>query len=789
MKKIRLPKRHKAEKSQAAEPPKRGPVHKALHITRRIIRPFFRFYFIFLFLITFLILLGAFVSITYITYAKDITTKEKIMNRRNSGIIIYDKTGQILFQEGQAREFKITPLASISPIMVKATLASEDVHFYNHPGVSVSALVASAIADFKHVDPFKYGGSTITQQLVKNSVLGGERTYSRKLREIVLALEIERKFTKDEILEMYLNSVYYGAGAYGINEASQVYFNTEPAKLTPAQAAFLAGLPNAPSFLSPYGGNKDKALERQQYVLQQMLDNKLLTQNEYNQAQGEQLTFAPPKERNTLKAPHFALWVRKKLFEQFGEEQAERLGYRVYTTLDPKMQEAGEAAVSQRVSELANLSVTNGSLVAMDPKTGAILAMVGSANYDDDSIDGKFNVAVDGIGRQPGSSFKPLVYVTAFERRLLTPASIMHDVPTDFGVFGGEHFKPKNYDGRFHGNVTARRALANSLNIPAVEVLRMVGVDNAIDTAHRLGITTLQERDRYGLSLVLGGGEVHLLEMVQAYGTFANNGKLAPYYSIEKITDKFGDTVYEHSKNTPPEKQVLIPAAAYLLTHILSDNNARTEVFGANSPLRLSRPAAAKTGTTDDYKDSWTLGYTPNLVAGAWIGNNNGIPMKGVAGALGAANVWKNFMERALKDMPVENFTEPEGVVKGRTCQRVQTKEVRYLDDGTPYDHFEDRILSTEDVFMRGTEPKGCTVNDSSPWPSGQLLQPVNEPSPLPTNPMNPNQDQTNADNRGRGQNRGNDNTPNIPGQVFVPNGVSSDNLPVYFVPPPGQSQ
>lgn len=691
---------------------------RALRFIRRTLRPFVRLHFILSFFITTFILVAIFIAITYITYANDITSREKIMNRNNLGIIIYDKDKRIVFREGQAQELKITPIDKISEPMRQATLASEDVNFYNHPGISIPALAASLIADFRHLDPFKYGGSTITQQLVKNSLLGHEKSYSRKLREIVLAIEIERRYTKDEILEIYMNSVYYGAGAYGIEQAAKVYFNEDAAKITLPQAGLLAGLPNAPSLLSPYGGDKEKAFKRQYYVLDQMRDNKLISAEQAAQAKNEQLVFAGYKSLDEVNAPHFALWVRKLVVDQFSEDQAVRLGYRVYTTIDLEMQKVAEEAVRKRVTELKNLSVTNGALVALDPKTGAVKAMVGSVDYNNDEIDGKFNVAIDGVGRQPGSSFKPFVYAAAFDRGILTPADKLHDKPTDFGVFGGEHFKPKNYDGKFRGDVPVRKALANSLNIPAVEALQLVGVSNAIDTAERMGITTLQDRSRFGLSLVLGGGEVHLLEMVQAYSVFASNGKKNSYYSIDKIEDKFGNLIYDRQTDTNTEgKQVIDARAAYLVTHILSDNNARSEVFGSNSPLRLSRPAAAKTGTTDDYKDSWTLGYTPNLVAGAWIGNNNGIVMKGVAGALGAAQVWKSFMEQALPKLPKEDFVEPEGIVKLRTCSKVQTKEQRLLEDGTPYDHFEDKIITAEEVFIKGTEPKEACKEETTPQP------------------------------------------------------------------------
>lgn len=753
--KIARHRKHTATMHEAAAMPRpsRRPVRvmkRVLLFLPRSLRPFVRLHFIFSFLITMFILFAIFIAITYMTYANDITSKEKIMNRNNLGIIIYDKDKKVIFREGQAQEFKITPLANISKAMINATLASEDVNFYKHPGISIPSLVASFIADFRHLDPFKYGGSTITQQLVKNSLLGHEKSYSRKLREVVLAIEIERRYSKDEILEIYLNSVYYGAGAYGVDQAAKVYFNEDASKITLPQAALLAGLPNAPSLLSPYGGDKEKARQRQEYVLFQMRDHKLITPQQYDQALHEQLVYAGYKPQDEVQAPHFSLWVRKQIFEQFSESQAERLGYRVYTTIDLNMQKIAEEAVAKRVQELANLKVSNGALVAMDPKTGAIKAMVGSADYYNDDIGGKFNVAVDGVGRQPGSSFKPFVYVAAFDRGILTPASKLRDKPTDFGIFGGEPFKPKNYDGKFRGDVTVRRSLANSLNIPAVEALKLVGVNSAIDTAERMGITTLKERDRYGLSLVLGGGEVHLLEMVQAYAVFANNGKKQNYYSIEQIEDKFGNVIYDRNTDSNTEgSQVLDARAAYLITNILSDNNARSEVFGANSPLRLSRPAAAKTGTTDNYKDSWTIGYTPNLVAGAWIGNNDGRQMQGVAGALGAATVWKNFMERALAELPKEDFKEPEGIVKVKICQKVQTKEQRFLEDGTPYDHYEDKVVTQEEVFIKGTEPKDqCKELEQTPPPSGE----PNNPQPLPPSPEN--QPGNNGNGNGNGNGR-----------------------------------
>ncbi len=728
-------------------------LHHSARIAGRGLRPFVRIHFILSFLATLFILGTIFVAITYITYANDITSKEKIMNRNNLGIIIYDKNNQEIFREGDAHNFKLTPLDKISKPMINATLAGEDAEFYHHPAISFGAFFASILANFRSHDAYRFGGSTITQQLVKSALVGQEKSYSRKLKEIILAVEIERRYSKNEIMEMYLNSIYYGAGAYGVEDAAKVYFNEDASQLNLAQASFLAGLPNAPSYLTPYGGDKNAAINRQKYILSQMVQHGLATQKQADEAGAQKLTFAGYTPLSLVSAPHFALWVRNQVFQQYTEDSAERNGYKIYTTLDLNLQKLAEKAVADRVAELASYKVTNGALVAIDPKSGGVLAMVGSVDYNNDAVGGKFNIAVDGTGRQPGSSFKPFVYATAFDHNLLTPASILHDNPTDFGVYGGEHFKPKDYDGKYRGDVTVRRALANSLNIPAVEALKLVGVDSAIDTAQRLGITTFNDRSRFGLSLVLGGGEVHLLEMVEAYSAFAGGGKQYPVYSMNKIVDKFGNVVYDHTQDgTSAPKDVMDPRVAFLITNILSDNNARSEEFGGNSPLKLSRPAAAKTGTTDDFKDSWTMGYTPNLVAGAWVGNNNGTPMTGVAGALGGAYVWHNFMEQALPAFPREDFSEPAGIVHSKSCKTVETKTTAYLPDGTPYDHYDTQTVVTDDVFIQGTEPKQECNPSPSPGTSGS--------------------DQNNSGNQ--------PSTPNPPADQ------PQTNLPPGYVVPPG---
>lgn len=647
--------------------------------------------------------------LTYFYFAKDLVTKDSIMNRNDTGIILYDIKNRPFFTFSQAKYKKFIPLNEI-PVSVRyGIIASEDKDFYSHPGFSVKAIIRSIIADLRNND-ISYGGSTLTQQLVKNTLLKPERSFKRKYQEIVLASELERRYKKNDILEMYLNSVYFGEGAFGLEEAAQTYFGKPAKNLTLAESAMLIGILPAPTALSPISGDPDAAKQHQQMVLERMYDQRYISLGEKNQADKEVLHIKSRlSDINTL-APHFALMVRDELMDKFGGEQILKSGLRVYTTIDLDWQQYAEQVVRGQVENLRKDNVSNAASVIMDPKTSEIRALVGSYDWYDDKF-GKVNLAT--TPRQPGSSFKPIVYVTALENHLITPATILQDRPTVFNNDGAT-YKPLDYDRRFRGPVTVRRALANSLNIPAVEVMSKVGVPATIKTAKNLGITTLSDESRFGLALVLGAGEVPLVEMTNAYAVFANNGMFAKATTISRIENKYGYTIYLHD---PRPKEVIAPEYAFLISSILSDNRARSEEFG--NALTISRTAAVKTGTTEDYKDAWTLGYTPSLAVGVWVGNNYNIPMDNIAGSLGAAPIWRSLMEKFLENTPGEEFTPAANIISASICRF------------NGYYHVASGSALTE-FFVEGTQPPGYCPNTKIadiPNPTGEQQEIQNFPS------------------------------------------------------------
>lgn len=610
------------------------------------------FFLIFILLTAFL---AAIPLVTYVYFAKDLTTKERIMNKNSTGLILTDRTGKPFFTFYQPKHKTTVPLREIPEVVRLAAVAAEDREFYSHPGFSVKGMVRALILDIQKQD-VAYGGSTITQQLVKNALLTSRRSVLRKYQELVLAQELERRFSKDEILEMYLNSVYFGEGAFGIAEAAQTYFSKKPQDLTLDEATLLIGILPAPSEYSPLNGNLDKAEQRQQFVLQQMVEEGYITNEQKEKIVQTEIALNPQKDQYNTVAPHFALMVRDELISQYGEERISRSGFRVRTTLDLQKQQYAEQVVKTQVENFAANNVTNGAAVVMDPKTGEVLALVGSNSWYNDT-NGKINMATS--PRQPGSSFKPIVYALGFEEGTITPATILKDTPTTFPV----DYRPQNYDRRFRGSVTVRRSLANSLNVPSVAVMEKIGVERVLSTASLFGITTLKDSSQYGLSLVLGTGEVPLLQMVTAYSVFANNGVRYEPTTILEVHDKIGERLYIYE---PKQTAVLDPSSAFFISSILSDNRARADVFG--DTLTLSRPAAVKTGTTENYRDAWTIGYTPSLVVGAWVGNNDNKPMDQVAGSLGAAPIWKQLMEQYVAQTPIEQFDPPAGVYARTVC-------------------------------------------------------------------------------------------------------------------------
>jgi 1A family penicillin-binding protein len=602
----------------------------------------------------------------YAAIAADLPAPEALQGRSASFMStrIYDRNGNLLHEildPGGGRRI-LVPYNEISPHLINATVATEDERFWQHPGVDPIAFIRAVYYNLSE-RRIVSGFSSIPQQLVRLVLLSPEertqQTVSRKIREAVLASEVSRRYTKQEILEIYLNEINYGNLAYGIEAAAETYFGKSAGELDLAEAAFLAGLPQAPAYWDPYT-NPEGAKRRQGVVLDLMVEAGYVSRSEAEAAKAKDMELQPPQLR--VEAPHFVTWVQQLLEEKYGADVLYRSGLRVTTTLDSRLQTIAQQEARAHLEQLQDRHATNAALVAIKPDTGEILAMLGSADFYDAEIDGQVNVALR--LRQPGSSIKPVTYVTAFEKGW-TPATLIWDVTTEFQDALGRPYVPKNYDGEEHGPVLVREALARSLNIPAVKTLDFVGLPAMLDTAHRLGIESLNRPD-YGLSLTLGGGDVTLLELTSAYATFANGGQRVPPVAILRIEDSSGQVIEEYRQ--PAGEQVISPQHAYLITDILSDNDARAPSFGANNVLKLSRPAAAKTGTTDDWRDAWTVGYTPDLVAGVWVGNADNTAMKNVAGSRGAGPIWHNFMESALEGQPARQFARPEGIEAFEIC-------------------------------------------------------------------------------------------------------------------------
>lgn len=611
---------------------------------------------------------------------------------------IYDRNGNTLYEvlDPNAGRRTYVPLDRISPYLLAATIATEDKEFYTHPGFDPLAIVRAFIQNYTSGEIVS-GASTITQQLARALLFTPEeryqQSYQRKIREAILAMEITRNYSRSEILELYLNESNYGNLAYGVEAAAETYFGTTSDKLTLAEAAFLAGLPQAPSVYDVYA-NREVTMARTEQVLS------LLVQT--SQEQGciyvsnntqpicidvveaveaanaiNSYTFNNPDV--PLRYPHWVNFVREQLETLYDPQTIYRSGFSVYTTLDPGLQDTAEQIVREQVANLAANRANNGALVAIRPSSGEILAMVGSADFYNAEIDGQVNMAVS--PRQPGSSIKPLTYLAAFENGW-TPATLIWDVPSEFPPSGREDdfrppYQPVNYDRRFHGPVTVRSALANSFNVPAVKTLDFVGIyddpltpdpDGLIAMAERLGIDSLTRND-YGLALTLGGGDVSLLQLTGAYATLANAGRRVPPYAITRIVDHVGNVVYEHQP--PLGEQVVRAEHAYLISSIISDNEARSPMFGRNSVLSLPFPAAVKTGTTDDFRDNWTMGYTPDVAIGVWVGNADYTPMQNTTGLTGAAPIWAEMMQAAIQQLTGGNpaaFARPVGVVDRVIC-------------------------------------------------------------------------------------------------------------------------
>jgi penicillin-binding protein 1C len=509
------------------------------------------------------------------------------------------------------------------------------------------------------------GGSTITQQLVKNALLSPERTLRRKIREAILTYFTEITYSKDQILEMYLNNSPYGGMAWGIQAAAQTYFDKDAKDLTLAESSLLAGLPASPTRFSPFGAHPELAKQRQERVLQMMVEAGYLNESEKSKVQSQKLEYAPPAIG--IKAPHFVLYVKDLLAQEYGEAVVEQGGLRVTTTLDWELQDFAQAAVAAEVAKLKNLKVSNGAALATNPATGEILAMVGSKDYFEDQIDGKVNVTLR--SRQPGSAIKPLNYALGLAKGLITPATVLNDTPTCFNVAGQKPYCPVNYDGQFHGPSQVRFSLGNSYNIPAVKVLALNGLEDFVASASAMGIATFKDPKNYGLSLTLGGGEVRMVDMATAFSAFANLGIRQDLWTIQKVIDQAGKIIFEKKPEEGP--RVLSMEVAYLINHILLDNNARSAAFGPTSWLAVKNhpEVSVKTGTTNDRRDNWTIGWTPEILVAVWVGNNNNTPMSYVAsGISGASPIWNKIISWALKDKKQQWPLKPEGIIGAEIC-------------------------------------------------------------------------------------------------------------------------
>ncbi len=580
---------------------------------------------------------------------------------------IYDRTGTILlYNLHENIKRTIIPYEDMGSNIKNATVAIEDSEFYNHKGIRVKSILR---AIWSNITGGKVqGGSTITQQLIKNTLLTSERSVTRKIKEWILAVKLEKIMSKEDILALYLNEAPYGGNIYGIEEAAKAFFDKDPANLTLAESAYLAAIPNGPTYYSPYRNNKNKLDERKNLVLKRMLDLKFITQDEYNKSIAEVVVFQPEKPMN-IAAPHFVFFIKDYLEKHYGIDTLENGGLKVITTLDFNLQKTAETVALQKSKENEkNWNGKNTGIIAIDPKTGQILSMVGSRNYFDKTVDGNYNVTT--ALRQPGSSFKPIVYAKAFEKGY-TAQTTLFDVKTEFnsscspegkplsGHKTAVCYTPSDYDNKFRGPMTLKDALAQSINIVAIKLLYLVGIKDSLSMASDLGITTLTDPTRYGLSLVIGGGETTLLEMTSAYSVFAANGIRHPYKGILSVEDANGNVLEKYEDNP---YQVLNQNTTDILSNILSDDQARTPTFGASSVLNIpGHNVAVKTGTTNDNKDAWTIGYTPSIAVGVWVGNNDNTPMKKGGAAL-AGPIWNAVISEALKNQPNEFFQQPEPI-------------------------------------------------------------------------------------------------------------------------------
>lgn len=629
-------------------------------------------------------------------FSRDLPYPDRVRRHEGFSTVILDRDEKPIYDIFTDKNRISVSLEDIPEAVKKATIAIEDKDFYKHQGFDPRGLLRA----FLNIITLHglQGGSTLTQQLVKNVLLTSERTLPRKIKEFILAVQIERKYTKDEILQMYLNEAPYGGTMWGIESAAQGYFGKHVKELTPLESIILAGLPQRPSTYSPFSGSPNAYKMRSEEVIRRLREDGYITSKEEQEYKRELVSVKFATPGGQFIAPHFVLYVKKLLTELFGESQVEKGGLRVVTTLDRELQLKAESIVKEELEKAKNLNVGNGAVLAINPQNGEILAYVGSREYDstDTEFQGKYDVVSQGY-RQPGSALKPITYAVAFNKGY-TAASLLMDVETHFpGGRDKPDYIPKNYDNKFRGPVQMRFALGNSINIPAVKTTALVAIQDILKLAYDMGISSLaptsENVEKFGLSITLGGGEVRLMDLVAAYGVLATGGVKNDLVPILKVTDNNGKTIYENKKRT--SKRVLGEDVSFLVTHILLDNEARKEVFGTNSYLVIpGRTVAAKTGTTDDKRDNWTVGYTPSVVVGVWVGNNDNSPMNPrlASGATGAAPIWYRIMREAAKDKPNEEFKVP---------SNVSSLTIDAYGGGLPH---EGRATRSE-YFIKGTEP------------------------------------------------------------------------------------
>lgn len=680
--------------------------------------------------LTALLILLAAVAVVYVL--RDLPSPTKLTSKENFAVStqIFDRNGVLLYEIFGDENRTPIVLADLPPHVTQATIAIEDKNFYRHFGFDVMGITRAIMNNLR--GETVVGGSTITQQLVKNALLTNEKSLTRKAKEGVLAIFTEVIYTKDDILEMYLNYISYGGTAVGIEAASKQYFDKSAKDLTLAEAALLAGLPQAPSRYSPFASDAQAAKNRQAEVLRRMVEDGYITPLQAEQAKSEVLTYA--LKRTDIQAPHFVFFVRDLLYQKYGVETVEKGGLRVTTTLDLELQNTAQASLSAEIAQLQRYRVGNGAAIVAKPNTGEILAMIGSKDYFNTADDGQVNVAL--AQRQPGSSIKPIMYATAMQLRLLNPGSMLLDIPTCFNVPGQQPYCPRNYDGSFKGPVTIRQALGNSLNIPAVKGLNIIGLEAFINQARAMGISSWRDPSRYGLSLTLGGGEVRMLDMAQAFSVLANQGVKVPLTPFLEIKDFRGNvlettdldlrrqdlealSVYEDISAQGELERVMDRAPAYLTAHIMQDNNARMAAFGARSQLVIpGQIVSAKTGTTNDLKDNWTVGFTPEFLVITWVGNNDGSPMNQalVSGVTGAAPIFNKIMSFVLQGVEPLWPEKPPSVLSGQVCPT-----------GMPPQPGEQCQLSGPELYWREGQPSKAETITEEVW-----IRPETGLPPLP---------------------------------------------------------